>query len=87
MVHFVEVLRDEALFYVELIRNLDAGLAVPQDHQPPSVFQIPESYFSFVPPPAAQNISKGNFPSLPQTYPIPQTYPTILRFRRVRVRT
>ena len=59
MVHFVEVLRDEALFYVELIRNLDAGLAVPQDHQRPSVFQIPGSYFSFVPPPAAQNISKG----------------------------
>ena len=59
MVHFVEVLRDEALFYVELIRNLDAGLAVPQDHQPPSVFKNPESYFSFVPPPAAQNISKG----------------------------
>jgi hypothetical protein len=50
MVHFVEVVRDEALFYVELIRNLDAGLAVPQDHQP---------LFSFVPPPAAQNISKG----------------------------
>jgi hypothetical protein len=50
MAHFVEVLCDEALFYVELIRNLDAGLAVPQDHQP---------LFSFVPPPAAQNISKG----------------------------
>jgi len=50
MVEFVQAIKEESVRYVNLLRWIKAGRATPPEHQPFTLYIIPDAYHTFVPP-------------------------------------